>query len=129
LSPSWQRRREKVGHAWRSRLGEAWDDLPDDFDWEFFQCAPRPQQLDYLAGGEPFEVLGVRPSDAPLRGQLPVIALECTANGQRGTQPVSLRLDTVVIDAETLRIHLLWRGLISVSAPNAPEISSLIVAT
>lgn len=127
LSPTWEQRWKRVGKTWRSLLEEKWDALPDDFNWEFFQCAPRAQQLDYLAGNEGFEVRGVRPDDAPLRGQLPGIRPNCSVTSQAGARPVPLNLDTVLIDAEAMALHMVWRGLLSVSAPQAPELSALHV--
>ncbi len=129
ISPTWERRWRRVGRTSRGRLEEKWDALPDDFNWEFFQCAPQAQQLDYLSGDEPFEVLGVRPGDAPLTGQLPAMRAICTATSARGVGAVALNLDTVLIDADTMTLHILWRGLLSVTAPHAPEISALTIST
>ena len=127
ISPTWDPRWTRVGRTWRRRLEQTWDELADDFNWDFFQCAPEPQQLDYLAGDEPFEALGTRPGDAALRGALPGIRPRCTATGKRGSRPVPLNLDTVVIDAETLTLHIVWRGLVSLSAAKPPDLEALLV--
>ncbi len=88
ISPSWEGRYRRVGQSWRGRLEQTWDELPDDFNWEFFQSAPRPQQLDYLNGDEPFEIHGARPNDEPLSGSLPALRPACTAITTSGSRPL-----------------------------------------
>jgi hypothetical protein len=128
VSPSWEERWSKAGSTGRGRLEEQWHTLPDDFDWEHFQVAPRAQQLDYLVGDEAFEVAGVRPDGEPVRGQLPRLAPRCRAQGVAGAREVPLRIDTVVVDTVGLEVHLLWRGLVSVSSPDAPEVRTLTIS-
>src|SRR5262249_40687958 len=52
----WKERRARLGTYDGSWLKNRWPWFPEDFDWAHFQAAPRPQQLAYLTGDEPYEI-------------------------------------------------------------------------
>ncbi|MCK6587194.1 MAG: DUF2169 domain-containing protein [Polyangiaceae bacterium] len=127
----WKERWSKLGTYDAKWLKGRWPYFPEDFDWIYFQSAPIGQQLDYLTGDEPFEIAGVHPSIPKIKGSLPGIRARCflqqTKQAGGRFQEVKLRLDTVVIDADTMKLSLVWRGLVEVSDEDAPEIQSLFV--
>ena len=133
IAPLWPERWSKIGNYDAKWLANRWPYFPDDFDWEHFQAAPSAQRLDFLRGDEPFELTGMRPGGATLQGRLPAISalcFVCRRNGETLTlTPLRLNLDTVFFDTEQMTLQLLWRGLLAVSAPEAPEIAALYITT
>ncbi|MDI1476526.1 DUF2169 domain-containing protein [Polyangium sp. y55x31] len=125
----WKQRWSKLGTYDARWLERRWPYFPEDFDWTYFQAAPAGQQLDHLAGDEPFDIRGMRKDHPRLEGTLPAMRARCfyqrteEAGGQFGE--VRLVLDTVHFDVEAMKIQLVWRGLLEVEDDDAPEIAAL----
>ena len=86
--------------------------LPADFDRRFFSAgAPGLVADGYLKGGEEVALTGVSTTGA-LTFSLPVVrAPKCRLGLRRAPDAsVSMELDTVIVDADSLRVYLLWRG-------------------
>ncbi|APR76627.1 Hypothetical protein A7982_01974 [Minicystis rosea] len=103
--------------------------LAEELDWMRFQAAPRAQQLAFLRGDEPFEIEGMHPKHASIKGTLPGVRARCFAAfrpeaGGRFDEIV-LHLDTVVIDADAMTMSLVWRGAVPVPDEQKPPITSL----
>jgi hypothetical protein len=127
-----------IGRAWlprRALIGEIdttkqWQEdevpnLPPEFDFGYWNAAPRDQQCAHLQGDECFILANLCDSDHPasttnangdslLRFKLPgtvlYLALE-DAQGRIAARP--LVIDTVLIDPEQGRIDLTWRAVVS----------------
>jgi uncharacterized protein YjbI with pentapeptide repeats len=133
LPMQWPERWRKLGTYDRAWLRTRWPYFPDDFDWSFYQAAPADQQLAYLQGDEPFELEGVHREHRVLRGTLPGLRPRCfvlerpEAGGRLVAVP--LRLDTVLFEADAMSIELVWRGMLDVTADDAPEARALFVTT
>jgi hypothetical protein len=91
--------------------------LPDDFDPAFLNAAP-PDQIakGYLQGDEEVVLINVSPHgrlafNLP-GGGAPRLDVEVRGAGSRSLSTV---LDTVIVDAESLRVSLLWRGSMPVA--------------
>lgn len=98
--------------------------LPDDFDFAYYNCAPRDQQCPYLSGVEEFTLTNLCRHDHPsatldgdgntvLRFTLPhqaVFVLAADASG--GLLVRRLVIDTVIIDPDASQIDLVWRVLL-----------------
>lgn len=132
IPPSWRERRSKLGTYDRRWVEGRWPYFPEDFEWSFFQAAPRAQQLAYLAGDEPYEITGMRRDLPALRGSLPGVRVRVvvaeTKEAGGGLREVTMRLDTASFDVEELKLTLVWRGVIEVSGDEAPEIGALLLA-
>lgn len=128
ISPQWKDRATFVGTYDGEWLAERWPYFPKDFDGSFFQHAPRSQQLDYLEGDEPFEITGMHPKLALIRGTLPGVRPRCflqrTEEAGGLFEEVVLRLDSVVFDVEAMKIDLVYRGVVEVSDEDAPEVAA-----
>lgn len=87
-------------------------DYPQDFDLRFFQAAaPGLVFTPHFSGGEAIELLGL--ADRPaLYGQIPRWQPKLALRGPLRSEPyiAPMRLDTVEIDLEEQRLHLLWRS-------------------
>lgn len=103
--------------AFAGTYGQAWMDtkmplLPDDFDNRFHVSVPPDQWSSTpLRGDEPIEVKGATPEGRWTLG-LPRIHLGVTsfALGQRSEHRT--HLDTVLIDADEMRVELTWRAAV-----------------
>ncbi len=113
IEPHWQPRAAYAGtydDAWKKSRSPL---LPKDFDRRFLNGAPRDQLVPgYLRGGEPVLLKHVAPG-APLTFRVPALpSPEVLAPRARGLDDLegALRLDTVVLDTDAMKLFLVWRG-------------------
>ncbi|WP_437900727.1 DUF2169 family type VI secretion system accessory protein [Sorangium sp. So ce124] len=102
-------------------------DIPDDFDWSYFQSAPPDQQVDALHGDEWIVLAGLHARVPCLRMRLPWIAGLARIHGLGGSSPaegapLSLRADTLRIDGDEQRCTVVWRG--SFPVPNEAALAA-----
>ena len=130
-----------IGRAWlprRALIGTIdtkarWNDdevpnLPAEFDFGYWNAAPRDQQCPHLKGDERFTLDNLCAADHPaarrndqgdtqLRFTLPGAVLYLAlgdAQGRIAAKP--LVIDTVSIDPEASRIDVTWRAVVSTEA-------------
>lgn len=111
-------------------LRSRWPYFPEDFDWGYFRAAPAEQQVDYLEGDEPFELLGMSADRPAIHGYLPGLRVRCFAQqaGPNGSFfEVTMRLDTVHFDVDAGAMHLVWRGLLGVRDDRASDVRELFL--
>lgn len=122
-----------VGRMWQPRLGwagtydERWQReraprLPVDFSEHYYNAAPDDQQVEgYLRGDEEVRLTNLHPAHSTLTCRLPGVRLRAfaatappSAAGPRYVGPslreVTMNLDTLWVDAEALRLILVWRA-------------------
>jgi hypothetical protein len=86
--------------------------LPDDFDEEFFQCAPVDQQTPhFLVGGEPVALINLC-ALGDLRFSLPKLYFGFETRFRDGTREVhpTRRLHSVIFEPEFPRVSLVWHS-------------------
>jgi hypothetical protein len=112
----------------RARLGRAPDphiideqvlDVPAGFDDAYFQCAPSDQLLDSIQGHEWIEIDGMHPQHQRLVSRLPGIRAIAKLYGVQSERPdgvrtISLRPDTLRIDADALQCSVVFRAIIGI---------------
>lgn len=127
ISPNWEPRRSMMGTYGGNYLEKYWPGFPPDFDWSYFNAAPRDQQSNgYLRGDEAIALEGMHPEQPLIRTQLPGLRIVAIREDHDGSiARVPMNLDTLWIDADALTFHLTWRGLISVATFEALEIKRL----
>ncbi len=127
----WKERWSKMGTYDRRWFKQRWPYFPDDFDWAFYQIAPKAQQLAYLTGDEPFSVVGMRPDVPRLDGRLPGLRARCflhaTEEAGGDFREINLVLDTAAFDIDAMKLNLVWRAFVEVSDEEAPEIEALFI--
>jgi len=127
VAAAWNARWSKMGSYDRRWLQTRWPYFPEDFDWSFFQAAPVEQRLDHLRGDEPFEVRGVHPEHASIRGTLAGERARAfiLKRGEEALHEVALQLDTAAFDFDAMVVDLVWRGRFEVSDRDAPEVQAV----
>lgn len=117
LAPFWPDRKRLLGTLDRRALAASPVDLPDDFVWAYYQCAPIDQQLEHLVlvGGEWLVLDGMHPERARLRTALPSLRPVARVLGVAG-ELGRLSCDMVVVDADALVLSLVWRGSVHLAA-------------
>lgn len=119
IARSWQPRLQ-----WAGTYDQAWKDdvfplLPSDFDDRFHQAAPEDQQIDYPQGGEVITLINLTASAAKsARGLLAEYRFRvpkrrmamAMLTRQRDTVLLDAHIDTLVVDTDAMRLHVIWRG-------------------
>jgi uncharacterized protein YjbI with pentapeptide repeats len=114
---------------------------PGDFDWRYFNCAPKDQWIDeYYKGNEDFEIYGMHPTKSMVKGRLPGLKPRCFLQNHIGRTitpnddsnlaftELALNLDTVHFFPENELALLTWRGTIQVNDDEGEEIKNAIFA-
>ncbi|QMD83487.1 DUF2169 domain-containing protein [Escherichia coli] len=118
-----------IGRAWLPRLSLAgtydqeWletqhPDLPDDFDFNYWNCAPDDQRIPFPLPGPEFVLTGFRP-EGDIRFTLPAHQGRILLRAMSGHRmPLPMLLDTLEINTDTLTVALTWRFLLPNSTPS-----------
>ncbi len=106
---------------------EARDMIPEDFDFAIWNCAYPDQQTEHLKGNEWITLTNLCASDIPaaavasngdtkLTLYLPEALATLITKSSFTNYPdaeVPMKLDTVSINPDTQKVHLVWRGIIA----------------
>lgn len=116
----WAPRRAMAGGADAALLEQPIFEPPPGFDWRYFQAAPADQQLDGLRGDEWIVLDGMHAALPRIQTRLPQAAAEARRlTSGKAPEPVPLRADMLVIDADRLVASLVWRGRFPVESTAA----------
>lgn len=136
LHQTWEQRMALVGTYDKDYEKKRWPCFPEDFDWNFFNSAPKDQQVDgFLRGDETLTFKNLHPEHPEYRSALPGLRALCFLEETgRNDQPgdlrkVPLNLDTVWIDMEMEKLVLVWRGLTEVQSSKLKEFKAIFVLT
>lgn len=131
LSRDWPIRSRLLGGVDPRVLRRPIPEIPDAFDWTYFQAAPIEQRAAALEGSERLVLEGMHPKLARIESAMPGVAgvarLFGRAPGLRRGRPVPLAADTVCIDADRLRCSIVWRGRFPISGEQ--ELPSMHIVT
>jgi len=125
ISRYWPERKHLLGAAHRKGIEARIAEIPDDMRWDYFQAAPRDQQIEFLRGDEWLVLDGLHPTLPRLQTRLPgaqAAAMVHSADAARPSgetawgpgQELSLAADTLDIDGERQRCAVAWRGSFAV---------------
>jgi uncharacterized protein YjbI with pentapeptide repeats len=130
ISPTWSARTSKLGTYGGRWQKTRWPYFAEDFDAAYFQAAPPSQQIARAIGDEPFTIVGMHPEHVRFDGRLPGIRARCFVERVSGAfEELALMLDTIAFEMEEGKVNLVWRGLLSVSDDEAPEINALFIVS
>ena len=111
----WPVRKRLLGTASRKAIEAPVAEIPDGFDFSYFQAAPPAQRIDYLRGDEWVVLEGLHPTLERMRMHLPRVAGFARIHGleARGVPEghmMPLNADTLRIDGETGRVSVVCRS-------------------
>ena len=114
ISPAWSPRLKYAGTydlVWEKTR---WPDLPEDFQFEFYNSAhPDLIYPGYVDGNEVIELRNLTP-DGYVKTQLPGYEVAILVRYTDGElRPIPMMLDTVYFDVNTLQAFLTWRAIYS----------------
>ncbi|XXX80596.1 DUF2169 domain-containing protein [Sorangium sp. So ce134] len=131
---AWPQRRRALASWDPAKLLQAVPELPAAMDWGYFNAAPRDQQIPYLRGDEWILLEGLHPAAAQVRSRLPGLNARVLLRAPPLLEPagveLTVRCDTLWIDADALRCTLTWRASVAVAerALGAVERGTLLIA-
>jgi hypothetical protein len=136
ITPTWKPRRKLLDDAglfWAygvAAAGGSAGAAPASFNFEFFNAAPRDQQIDMLRSGAVIELDNLSREHPRLTTQLPAIRPQVFRVDPRTgrTEEIILRCDTLWIDADRGVATLTFRGLHDVGAGGDETIGTLLIA-
>lgn len=111
-----------IGRSWQPRLSlagtydENWKEntfplLPNDFNEEFFQCAPKDQQIPFPVGGEAVTLINMHPTRNRVAFVLPDLDLPMVLlTQQRSQHKLEPKVDCLTIDADQQQFTVVWRA-------------------
>ncbi|WP_437927502.1 DUF2169 domain-containing protein [Sorangium sp. So ce291] len=114
IARAWPARKRLLGGTSPSALGGAIQEIPEPFDWSYFQSAPPDQWIDHLRGGEWLVLHGLHRAVPHLKMRLPEARGLARVHGLSGFgveegQLLALNADTLRIDGEEERCTLVFR--------------------
>jgi uncharacterized protein YjbI with pentapeptide repeats len=133
LHSSWEQRTGRPSKLKKSYLKERWPWYPEDFDWSYFNSAPRDQQLEsYLRGDELLRMVNLHPEhpvfESRLPGIRPQVFVQYKDGGDRQTlHEVPINLDTLWVDMDLGKLVLVWRGQAPVSHIKLQDVAEVHV--
>ncbi|HHH11450.1 MAG TPA: DUF2169 domain-containing protein, partial [Sorangium sp.] len=129
VSASWPARSSLLGSYDEKWRRTRFPYFPDDFDWAYFQAAPKPQQLAMIHPRSRFVLAGVHPEHPVIDGSLPNEDMRCYVQRRGRLQgsfgELTVRLDTVVFDVPAMKVNLVWRGRLEVADVDASDVVEL----
>ena len=134
IDQTWPQRMDKVGTYDQEWLKTRFPGFAKDFDWEFFNCAPKDQRIQgYFALGEKFRVEGMNAGKRVLESALPNITARLFLVRTREGAPDELveaasRLDTVLLLPNIERGIVMFRGMVPVAEDDGADVKHIIAA-
>ncbi len=130
VSSYWLQRRRALGGLAREALEADVLELPEGFDWSFFQSAPSDQQIAYLRGDEWIVLDGMHPALSRFQSRLPSAVVTARVYGPGGGQgyPMELMADGLAIDADRQACWVTWRRSFPVDSEEAAARLRILVA-
>lgn len=128
LSPFWSARKQLAAGLEKGALDGPIAAVAESLSWDYFQSAPRDQQVEHLAGGEWLVLDGVHPTAPRLQSRLPIVRGAAHLFAVSGDVNVELALDTLAIDADAMTLTLAWRGRLELAESEASILSLRIGA-
>jgi hypothetical protein len=131
ISRALRQRKALRGSMSISALEENCLELPDDFDWNYFQAAPVDQQIASLVGNEWIVLEGMHPQIPRIASRLPTVNPIIAVFGidpakLDATRAIPARIDMLRIDADELLCSVVARAVIPIE--NERSVSTMRIA-
>ena len=130
IAPTWPSRRNVLHEAALGWILDRRGPVPADFDFGYFNAAPRDQQVDLLRGNAKLVLENLHPRHARLETRIPAVRPKAFfVDGKSGrANEIALRCDTIWIDTDRGLLVLVWRGLTGIETGDEKDLGTLVVA-
>ncbi|MDI1445992.1 DUF2169 domain-containing protein [Polyangium sp. 6x1] len=133
IARAWPARKRLLGATPRKALEGAIAEIPDVFDWSYFQAAPPDQRTMFLRGDEWIVLEGLSPTRPRVATRLPgargvVRIFGLSPFGVPEGHPLDLMADTLRIDGDEQRCTLVCRRSFPLAAGEAALAAARLVA-
>lgn len=125
LSRSWPTRKGLLKKLEPKRVEGVFVDVPDGFDWTYFQCAPKDQRTPHLHGDEELTLIGMHPSMPVVTTRLPGLRAVARVTGlpaPQSAEPIEMRLDMLLVDTDAQTVTLVFRGSFATPESSLPTL-------
>jgi len=128
LNRCWRDRTSKIGSYDETYVKARWPREPEDFDRACCNAAPPALQARrFLRGDEEILLENLHPDRPNYSCALPGKQARCFLQDDESFREITLRLDTLWIDAEAEQLVLVWRGSTEVSSNEYEEVRNLLI--
>ncbi|MDC3957232.1 DUF2169 family type VI secretion system accessory protein [Polyangium jinanense] len=133
IGRAWPIRKRLLGSVPRHVLDGPIAEIPEGFNWSYFQAAPLDQRIDWLRGDEWLVLEGLHPALPRFRTRLPGLrgaarVFGLSAFGVPDGQPLDLHLDTVRIDGDEQRCTVVCRRSFPIASEAALSALRIVAA-
>jgi uncharacterized protein YjbI with pentapeptide repeats len=131
LGLAWPARLKNLGTYDKKWLKEDWPGFPDDFDFGYFNVAPKDQRIeDFWTGGEEIEIENMHPETRRIRSRVPQITprifINLVTESGETFEEIPVKMDTIwLLPGQNTGVSI-WRGETVVSDDEATQISHLV---
>ncbi len=139
VAPTWKARRQMLDDTslfWAYGLNgptpRSIGPAPPGLDFEFFNAAPRDQQIELLRTGTEIELENLNPEHPRLHSRLPMMRPQVffIRPGAERAEEVVLRCDTLWIDCDRATASLSYRGIVDLQGgPLEADQATVVVAS
>ncbi|APR77093.1 Vegetative cell wall protein gp1 precursor (Hydroxyproline-rich glycoprotein 1) [Minicystis rosea] len=133
ISRFWPARKRLLGNIDKRAIEAPIAVIPEEMPWDYYQSAPRDQQIEPLRGGEWLVLDGVHPSLPRVQTRLPATRGAARIRIRRPgaapeDRPVEMVCDTLAIDGDRQTLSMVWRGRFEISGGEPALASHLVLA-
>lgn len=126
ISSGWAPRAEHVPPGFEQGNVGRIVEIPDGFDWSYFQAAPTDQRVPYLQCDEWLSLQSLNAEQERIQSRLPAVIAEARAwarNAKPGDAgfPIALQADQLVVDADALQCTITWRGTFPITGEDVVD--------
>jgi uncharacterized protein YjbI with pentapeptide repeats len=114
IARAWPERKRLLAGADRKKLDAPIAEVPDGFDFAYFQTAPADQRCDAIRGGELLVLEGMHAHFARIKTRLPRVSAAARVHALTGVTTLPLAADTLRVDTDAMRCAIVFRGAIEV---------------
>jgi uncharacterized protein YjbI with pentapeptide repeats len=131
LSAEWPFRKRKLGVNYGPTYAARAPFYADDFDWRYFQAAPRDQWVEgYFRGDEAVVLENLHRDHARLETRLPGLRIRAFVHDvAKNFREVPMLLDTVFVTPDENELLLTWRGRTPVLDLELDDVTTVLLAT
>lgn len=131
---TWPIRARRAGTYDGLWLARRYPGYAEDLQWDYFNAAPLDQRIEgFFRGDEEIVLINLVAGKPRLRARLPGLVPRAFLTPAKSADPlaqlfeITLRLDTITVDAEAGQVWCVWRGVTEVATETLEEMGHLFV--